>query len=440
MATESRGVSSIKIFNSIPEKDIMSIFSLLTQKKLKQDEILLKSGSPVSSIYVVMSGSLRVEMQSKDICHTVCNLNKDHIFGMLSQDNSYTCNFTIVANEPTAVLLINDKTVSLLKPPIRERLLSNIIALSYHLNTLLIDSITRTKQQISLMQTSALENYREVQEFTLNCTILQDAIKKIPSLPTYTYELAGMLTKETISSDRIVDHIKSDPSLMALVLKAVNSPMFSLTQKVTDFHHAVLLLGFAQIYHIVLDNSLNTFMPNKPEFIDIRDKALMVSTLGFELSIVCGFEKPLVISTIGTLHIIGNVIKMLLKKDAEFEWTYMFYDDAAIAMMVLKSWGMPEMMYMPIYYYKYPSLVSPFKIPSDVLKIVSILHLAIEFFGILKDPTKRPSPFIEDYIRSINITGDVEEILYKRLIPSLKKRHDMLPKAVQLLLKEEKIL
>ncbi|MCX8027097.1 MAG: HDOD domain-containing protein [Thermodesulfovibrionales bacterium] len=440
MSTESKTFKDLKVFDDVAEKELVSLFSILPQKKIKQDEVLLKEGSAINSLYMVINGSLRVEKREGEVNYVVYNLNNGNIFGVLPQNKNYVTGFTVIANEPSTVLIMNEKSISLLKPATKERVLFNVQSLDYLMNVALMDEIVKERQRCKLFQHLILNEYNQRRDITLNSPTLQEAIKKIPSLPAYTYELAGLLTKQTVSSDKVVDYIKSDPSLMALVLKTVNSPLYSLSQKVTDFHHAVLLLGFSQIYQIVIDNSLNNVMPNKPEFIELRDRALMVSTLAFEIAMLCGYDRPLLLSTIGTLHILGEVVKGLLKKETDFAEALSLFDDAVIASEVLKNWKMPEIIYKSIGYYKYPDFADPTGIPSDVLKTVSMLHLAIGCFEFLKNPNRPVSAFAEEYLKSLSISGSLDDIIMKRIIPNLKKRFELLPKAVQFILKDVKIV
>ncbi|MEW9898827.1 HDOD domain-containing protein [Chitinivorax sp. PXF-14] len=65
----------------------------------------------------------------------------------------------------------------------------------------------------------------------------------IPPRPAVMLELAAEREQPTLEPGRIAEIISQDVSLSAAILKTVNSPFFSLPQRVASVRHAVLLLG-----------------------------------------------------------------------------------------------------------------------------------------------------------------------------------------------------
>ncbi|MCX8070131.1 MAG: HDOD domain-containing protein [Thermodesulfovibrionales bacterium] len=438
MATEKGSfTSSIKIFNGIAEKELALLYNSIPSKRLKSNEILIKEGSPIICLFVVVSGQLEVFKETEGQRYSIGYLEKNGVYGSLSQDKDSISPASLLAQEPSVILCIDEKSLILVKPDIKNKLLHNIASVISKTNLSLYNEINFFKQKTISICQSQLKDYERLRSLVSNSKDLLERLKKIPSLPPYSYELSRMLMQEKISTDKIADFIKTDPSLMAIVLKTVNSPYYNLSQKVSDFHHALLLLGFNQIYQVVMDNSLNNVIPNRPEFIELKDEAMIVANISFEIALLSGFEKPIILSTIGTLHVIGKAIKIFLKSEEEFSKYILLYDDAIISEIILKEWKLPDLISTAISYYKYPEFTTPESIPQLVLKVVSILHLSKYCFDKIVGADNIKSPFIEFYLKTLGLNISIDEIIYKKLLPTMRKKIEMLPRVLKQILEEK---
>lgn len=428
--------SSIGIFNGISEKELVPLYSSIPSRRLKANEVLIKESSPINCLFVVVSGQLEVFKETGGKNLSLGFLDRNSLFGSLTQDKGNLSPVSLISNEPTTVLCIDEKTLILVKADIKIKVLLNISHILSKNSLSVYSDINFYKNKIVNICISQMRDYESLREIVSNSKELLERLKKIPSLPSYSYELSRMLMQEKISTDKIADFIKSDPSLMAIVLKTVNSPYYNLSQKVSDFHHALLLLGFNQIYQIVMDNSLNNVIPNRPEFIELKDEAMIVANISFELALLSGFEKPIILSTIGTLHVIGKAIKLFLRTDEVFSNYIRLYDDAIISAILLKEWKLPDLVCLAISYYRYPEFTLPESIPQSVLKIVSILHIAKYCLDKILGNEKLASPFIEDYLKILGFNISVEEIIYKKILPTMRKKIEMMPRVLKEILEE----
>src|SRR2546430_3965689 len=57
------------------------------------------------------------------------------------------------------------------------------------------------------------------------------------------------------------DVCSSDLALAAAILKTVNSAYYGLPEKMSSLHHAILYLGFNNVYQLILENSIKNIMP-----------------------------------------------------------------------------------------------------------------------------------------------------------------------------------
>ena len=84
---------------------------------------------------------------------------------------------------------------------------------------------------------------------------IRERVKKIeglPSFPTTHAEIMKLAKSEDATSEALAEQIKMDPSLLATVLKLVNSAYYGLRKKVSSLKVGVSLLGFEEIANLVM--------------------------------------------------------------------------------------------------------------------------------------------------------------------------------------------
>ena len=89
-------------------------------------------------------------------------------------------------------------------------------------------------------------------------TLLEKVRKaeRLPSLPAVTLEVLRLLSRDDIAVDKLIDLIKRDPALAALILKVVNSSFYSLPRKVTSLKQATTVIGISTLKLLVVSVSL----------------------------------------------------------------------------------------------------------------------------------------------------------------------------------------
>ena len=90
----------------------------------------------------------------------------------------------------------------------------------------------------------------------------------LPALPKVVTRFQEVAHSENVSIRRVVNILSSDPSLVAEILKVVNSAYYSLPREVSRIDVAIAYLGIAEVQHIVLAASvINTIgRVDKAEF------------------------------------------------------------------------------------------------------------------------------------------------------------------------------
>ena len=81
-------------------------------------------------------------------------------------------------------------------------------------------------------------------------------LSRLPSLPTAAVEILRIFGQDDVSMQEISDLVQTDPALAGKVLRAANSPRFSLAREVSDLRQALSLLGRGKVTPIVLSFTL----------------------------------------------------------------------------------------------------------------------------------------------------------------------------------------
>lgn len=90
--------------------------------------------------------------------------------------------------------------------------------------------------------------------------------QSLPSLPEIVIKLKEEIDSANSNPKVIAEMVSSDPSLVAQVLRMVNSAYYSLPRAVSDVRFAIAFIGLNELYRIVLSLSVvNTIDVQDPE-------------------------------------------------------------------------------------------------------------------------------------------------------------------------------
>jgi putative nucleotidyltransferase with HDIG domain len=79
-----------------------------------------------------------------------------------------------------------------------------------------------------------------------------EQVDRLPTLPEVITRIMSMVDDPRISAARIGEVVGQDQSMVATILKVVNSPFYGLRSQVTSIQHAVVLLGFRSVRNMAL--------------------------------------------------------------------------------------------------------------------------------------------------------------------------------------------
>ena len=89
-----------------------------------------------------------------------------------------------------------------------------------------------------------------------------ESIRDLPTIPAVIEKLQKEVHNAQTDAARVARVIEDDPSMMARILKVVNSPLYSGTEQVQSLHVAIVRMGLGAISNIALSTSVfSTFGP-----------------------------------------------------------------------------------------------------------------------------------------------------------------------------------
>ncbi|MFH1728210.1 MAG: cyclic nucleotide-binding domain-containing protein [Pseudomonadota bacterium] len=101
---------NIYLFNSLTDDEINKVSNLVIETDYRKSDVILKKGDYVSEIYIIKSGSVKVQLpQEKTLLKEddlVTILKKGECFGELSFIDSGSASATIIANQDSIIYSI----------------------------------------------------------------------------------------------------------------------------------------------------------------------------------------------------------------------------------------------------------------------------------------------------------------------------------------------
>ncbi len=248
-----------------------------------------------------------------------------------------------------------------------------------------------------------------------------DGIEAISPMVT---ELSSRLNDPDIDPKEISKVIITDQGLTSYILKRVNSPFYRLAQKVDNIFSAIVILGYNEIYRIVVEERTSRIgiRPNREEWAH----ANLTSTIAAYLSSVSRLGAPGgTMVTLGMLHDIAKTImrKSLPQPEMPFspdprerlrqEVEFYGIDHASLGGYLARLWKMPEKLSSVIEKHHWPMFWPVRELGQtapDILKELSILSVsdiaAKNFLGEIS------GIYIgDDYYRFIRKQARMESIL-----------------------------
>jgi HD-like signal output (HDOD) protein len=414
------------LFSDLPQPLQKQFESMLKPVALNPDETLFLQDSPVDAWYFVTKGVLSSE--SGDVLQV----------GDWVTDVAFTAGakhlHSIKALEASALFSLSLDKVRGLPDNLR-------CYLSEGLASRLLDQQRQeqTRVQSQAQQNQALKNILyttsadQMDSFVKSETARQ-LLAKVPRLPVSSQQLLIRLLDEKSTQTEVVDLIRQDPSLTSILLKTINSSAYGFQSKISDINHAISLLGFDSVYQVVMSESIQQSLPDTEFFRSINRASLEISHLAFCLSQLVQVGKPAEFATIGLMSHIGEVVVEIFKAQSPRLASLFAYIDApAMGAELLKTWGLPEVIYQPISVKNYPQFAEPDRVPEALQKTLAVLYIAnVSRDRLYKKSDHTPTVFLHEYMALLGFSDQtLDEMIQKLLKPALLRRKLGLPKSLR---------
>ncbi|MEJ2656400.1 MAG: HDOD domain-containing protein, partial [Desulfobacterales bacterium] len=348
--------------NALSEKEIIEISRRATIKKFQAGDMLMRENEADQRAYVVLDGRLNLVQDAKTHPKTIDVFSKGDWIEETAFNGDPLEAISFIAAEPARIMVLDKKTIDSLNDATQLSVYRRLA----HLYAERIRRIQKNENNL-FKKNRQLEqdifDYRsQVDTRFHRSEMIHSIIQKVPRLPAFATTLSGqLLTKD------LVEQIKRDPALVAIVLKTINSAFYSFQKKISDIHHAVVLLGFEQIYQIVISEGIRRTMPNTEKFKALHLHSEIVSHIAFMLSLESRLGHPAEMASFGLLHEIGQIVIQLLKnQNPKIAALMEVLDQAQLGSLLLKAWNLPDVLWKSVEYQTYPEFSSPRGIPEEL--------------------------------------------------------------------------
>ena len=228
----------------------------------------------------------------------------------------------------------------------------------------------------------------------------------LPSLPGVAVNILKLSEDENAELEDYARVISMDPALAVQILKLANSSLYNLGQEIATLERATMMLGTKTVQLMSLSFSLVGQIPAQEangafNYAEYWKRSLSSAVAGRELGRLFGLalaEEAFLcglLARIGQLviaecmpseyaHVIGDSPHL---PTAEAEQAKLGFTHTDIGASLLKSWGLPDALYLSVAYLNDPEQL-PDDADSSTRELVKIAHLANLIAGVLCDQDK----------------------------------------------------
>ena len=128
----------------------------------------------------------------------------------------------------------------------------------------------------------------------------------LPMLSGNVVQLMRMLKDPGVPVSKVIDAINKDQSLVAQILKLVNSGYYNVRSKVNTLDHAVALVGFVKIWELLMSTSVMNIISGKEQNIWLHSytSSVLLREIIEEEKIQCSAKIQLTM----LMHDIGKIV------------------------------------------------------------------------------------------------------------------------------------
>ena len=275
-AIKKKQSDHLSIFEGLSENELNSLYNVASIKNVQHGDFLIKEGDTDQTVFVILDGKIKILKEFGKQQKGIATLSEGDWIGEISFTKKVPRTASAMALENSRVMAINIATLDVLEEKTHLYILKKLNDLaSERINQLILsERKTAYRSRLIAGRNNQLIEYissmNERDKVTLSRSeAIQRIIKGISTLPVYSGELATKLLGGQISPDEMSKMTETDPSLLALALKKVNSPDFGFDKQFLDIKNATVLAGASKIYQVIIDENIKQIMPDTQFFQEI---------------------------------------------------------------------------------------------------------------------------------------------------------------------------
>ncbi len=412
------------------------IHSICPTRNIPVGEPLLEGQPSIDNLYMIVKGSLDFTILTTHASYSM-EVSKGKFLGFIPEKSDHQISYTIVAKSPAVIIEVSKRTFDSFPDKIKQKIYEDL-----HKNILDVFPQCINESFFLSNNNSQLISYvhamhKRNQEKT-SSELVQNIIKKIPKIPLHTHAILSKLMNEEVSVQEITESIQKDSSLVGVILKTVNSSYYGLSQKISDVHHAIMFLGFNNIYQLILNQSIKSTMDGNPEFDSIQAHSTLISIISHQISTLSKKSKPMTMMATGLLHDIGKSVIFLLKnKYPNVQDLFEMLDDAALGSSLLQSWGLPEQIFQVVENHRVAEFCPPKHLQVQYKEDIAILYVAHVYHDLLLRTPPVSTIYLHDYLAMLGAPAHNSVQYYEDALRSaLMKNLSRLPAMTRTLLQD----
>jgi len=414
------------------EADMVAVYNVASVRNFKPDEFLIQEATGSDSFLVVLNGSMLIEVKSADQTGAPENYVKGDTVAPLPKLAGHT--YSVKAVEASAVLEITPPVMGMLSERMQLTIYKAALRSSRKVATSLHASSSKGNSSSALLAQYILKQHEELTA-SIKSDFVQQFLKNIPKLPAYATSLAGNLMDDRMPVKEVVDGINRDPAIVGIVLRNVNSAQYSFPKKIESFYNACMILGFNNIYNLIMREALHSTMPITPDTRRMHRHSVLISVLCYEIAFASKTVHCQTATTFGLLHDIGKGVKSLMKlAHPERSDQIAALPPDALTEQLLTLWGLPERICGMIGSQHHPEFMPPEMIDANYRAECATLYLAHVLQALMTGEAEDPvlTIYAKDYLACLGLPYSTPtELLNQRVMPILVKNRRRLPELIQ---------
>lgn len=438
MAIQGNASSSARVAG-LSERDIIEVFQVGERCPLKRaEEYSLSDEVGNLRTVLVLEGRVRLVIPREDELPELLELEAGEWAGASPQLAFEPQSLSAV--EPSVVVVLAPQALQTVDSRLQSEIQQRLAATALRSARASSGGSGPLAARLDLLSLHVRRSADRKWQSCVDSGLIREILEEFGQLPMYASDLAVRLREGRLSARESSEMARRDPTLVAAILKAVNTLHPRLRGRVADLQQAVTLLGLHQVHQLIVEHGLRQTMPDSEEFQRLRDRALIISLICFELGKLKSDEHASALSALGLLHNLGESIQLLLiRRNPNLKPLIEQLDQGRLGALLLRQWNLPESIWRAIHFQDYPYFAPSPAVHAECRREVAFLFLARLCWEALAGDEEDvfTGPFFDDYrdLTELDFLS-LSELAEERVLPALISTDHNLPDSTQQFLQD----